>query len=412
MPEIRELTKKQIRNVLILSSKAYPMMELFSDKKIEELEQRILRDFDLETRKWYGLFEDKTLLGSMLIYEFTVNYYGKEIKASGVGFVAVDFLHKKQKISKQLLHFYLTYSMSKKYPLAMLHAFRPDFYKKMGFGYGTSCFSYVTHPIRLPKADKHYQMEYLNFSDKEEVVYFFDEIYRNNHGMIPRNPKDIEMLLEAPGLTTVGYRENGRLLALLYFGLRADESTNETTKMKLEILFVNSTGLKASLNFLNSQSDQVSEIAFSTPFKNFYYNLADIRALDGRILREPGFHHTYDAGMGIMYRSLDPIKLLLKRPCTLDKLKIRFLITDSFVEETAKDFIIEWKEGKASKSKGKKYDLEMRLDISDFSSWIMNSIDLTTLHQYGLVEISDEAYLSVLNQAFYYQQGPICLQRF
>jgi predicted acetyltransferase len=412
MRQIKRLTKSQLREVLILASRAYPMADLSSEQKIEAFEKRILPDFDLNSREWFGLFEDDKILGSMVLYDFTINYFGSEIKGRGIGFVAVDFLHKKQKICKELLHYYLTYSLQKRYPLALLYSFRPDFYKRMGFGYGTSCFNYVTNPNRLPKGEKHYQMEYLNLSHKEEVIAFHEELYRNNHGMIPKNPKEIEMLLETQGLTVAGYREQGRLLALLSFRLKADESTNETTKMRVELLFINSTGLKAALNFLNSQSDQVTEIAFSTPFRNFYYNLADIKALDGRILRDPGFHHTYDAGMGIMYRSLDPVALLLKRPCTLDKMKIRFLITDSFVDESLKDFIVEWKEGKATKSKAKKYDLELRFNVSDFSSWIMNAIDLTTLHQYGLVEISDEAYLSVLNQAFYYQQQPICLQRF
>ncbi|MDP8232608.1 MAG: GNAT family N-acetyltransferase [Candidatus Zophobacter franzmannii] len=413
MMEIKKLTKNQIGRMLGLASKAYPMVDLRTPEQFKAFEARILPDFKGTTfREWYGLFEGFQLLGSMAIYDFTVNYYGKKLKGSGIGFVAVDLLHKKQKICKEMLQWYLMHSIEKKYPLAMLYSFRPDFYKKMGFGYGTSCFSYVTDPTRFSKSDQQYQMEYLTMGDKDEVIGFYKVLYQNNHGMIPKRIDEIESMFDAPGLTVVGYREKGRLHALLYFGMKADNSTNETTHMRIEILFTNSTGLKAALSFLNSQSDQVSKIEFTTPFKHFYYNLKDIRALDGKLLCEPAFHHTFDHGMGIMYRSLNPIKLLLMKPCTLDKLRIRFLITDTFVDATESDFIITWKDGKAIRSKGKSYDLEMKMDVSDFSSWVMNAIDLATLHQYGLVELSDDSYLQTLNQAFYYHQEPICLQRF
>jgi hypothetical protein len=199
---------------------------------------------------------------------------------------------------------------------------------------------------------------------------------------------------------------------LLTFKLKADESTNQSTHMNLDLLYTTPTGLKAAMNFLHSQSDQVSEITISTLNRDFYYNLQDIRHNDHRILKDPGFHHIFDAGMGMMARSLNPIKLVLSRPCTLDNYRIRFSLKDDFVADTARDFIIEWKAGIAKQVKGKKADLELSMDVSDFSSWILNAIDLTTLYQYGLVAISDPTQLAIIDRAFYYQQKPVCLERF
>ncbi len=412
MREIRRLDESELRSALSIAAKAYPMMQVSTEQQLIDFETRILQGFNQETSEWYGLFEDGKLLGNMVLYDFTTNYYGKDIKARGIGFVAVDFLHKKQKVAFELLHWYLNDSLQKKYPLAMLYSFRPDFYKKMGFGYGTYCFYYVTRPDCLKRTNANYQMIYLNIADRDAIIAFYQTLYSNIHGMIVKKDKDIDMLLKAPGINIVGYKEKGKLSALLTYRMKADESTQQSTHMNLELQYITPNGLKAALNFLNSQSDQVSEITFSTLHHDFFFNLADIRHNDHRMLREPGFHHIYDAAMGMMYRSLNPVELIIARPCKLDNLRIRFIIHDSFMEVCKRDFIIEWKDSKAKLSKGKKAELELMLDVADFSSWILNAIDMTTLYQYGLVEISDDAYLAGIDQAFYYQQKPICLERF
>ncbi len=412
MREVRKLEKNQLKDALSIAAKAYPMMGLTSELKLQEFETRILEDFNQESGTWYGLFEDSILLGCMILYDFVINYYGHEIKAKGIGAVAVEFLHKKQKVCKELLHWYLEYSLKQKYPLAMLYAFKPEFYYKMGFGYGTTCYNYVTKPNLIPKSNENYKMDYLNQSDVDDILAFYHEIYQGIHGMTPRKEKNIAALLKTPGLYFVCYREQEKLTALLVFRLISNDSTNNETDMELDLLFTTPIGLKAAMNFLNSQSDQVRQISISTLYKDFFYNFADIRHIDHKVLKQPGYHHTYDAGMGIMYRSLNSIELITKRPSTLDNIKIRFILNDSFVEDCPKDFVMEWKAGKASLSKSKKYDLELKFDVSDFSSWILNAIDITTLYQYGLVEISDKKYIPFLEQAFYYQQKPTCLERF
>ena len=412
MREIRKLDRTQLREALSIASKAYPMIGINTEQQLNDFETRIAEDFEQEARTWYGLFEDEKLLGNMVLYDFVTNYYGKDIKARGIGFVAVDFLHKKQKIAKEMLTWYLNDSLKQKYPLAILYSFRPDFYKQMGYGYGTYCFNYVTAPECFPKAASKYQMEYLTLADKDAVIAFYKSLYKRYHGMIPKKDKDVEMLFKAPGVNVVGYKEKGRLTALLTFRLKADESTQQSTHMNLDLLYTTPTGLKAAMNFLNSQSDQLAEITFSTLFRDFFFNLTDIRHNDHKILKDPGFHHIHDTGMGMMYRSLNPVELVLARPCTLDNLRIRFILNDDFMNNTTKDFIIGWKAGVAKQSKGKKADIELKFDVSDFSSWVMNAIDLTTLHQNGLLQISDETYLAVLDLAFYYQQKPICLERF
>ena len=412
MRKIKKLSKVQLINALRIATKAYPMMQINTQQQIDELEARLQKDFNKAGREWYGLFEGDTLLGSMLLFDFCMNYYGKDIKAKGIGFVAVEFLHKKQKVCKEMLHWYLEHSLKKQFPMAMLYSFRPDFYKKMGFGFGTKCDKYVCSPDRLPSFNESYPMQYLGEADKDDVIAFYDQLYRQHHGMIRKRDKDIEAMLKSQGAYYVGYKEQGKLLSMLSFRLKADDSTNQATHMTLEFLFTCSTGLKAALKFLNSQTDQVSRIEFSTLYPDLFFSFADIRNLDNRQLREPGYHHVYDTGMGIMYRSLDHAKLLLQRPCTLDGLRIKFCLIDDFITGAAKEFIMQWRAGKASIAKGMKHDLQLSMGVAEYSSWLMNVVDFSTLHSYGLLACSDESRIGELDRAFYFQQKPLCLERF
>lgn len=412
MRQIRKLKASQIKDALLLGKKAYPMMQIGTEAQLMERVEFIKKDFNTNAREWYGLFEDKELLGMMVLYDFQMNYFGGEIPVRGIGFVAVDLLHKKQKVCKEMLHWYLADSRKKHYPLAALYAFRPDFYHKMGFGFGTVCDKYITSPQKLPSWEERYQLDYLNPEDQKLVEDFFQELYEQNHGMMKRPGTSYEALFNAPGVYLAGYKENGRLSALLIFRLTSNESTNDRTHMDLELLFNTPAGLKSALSFLNSQSDQVTRISFSTLQPQLYYRFADIRHQDEKSLREPAFHHTSDRGMGTMYRSLDAAFLLLNRPCTLDKYSIRFHIRDGFLKDKTESVCLKWSKGKASICKMPKPQVEISLEMAEFSSWAMNAIDLSTLYQYGLLEISDRGQLELLDRAFYYRQKPMCLEKF
>jgi len=412
MRQIRKLKASQIKDAMLLGKKAYPMMQINTEAQLMERVEYIKKDFDEASRTWYGLFEDKELLGMMVLYDFQMNYYGQEIPVRGIGFVAVDLLHKKQHICKEMLHWFLADSRKKKYPLAALYAFRPDFYKKMGFGFGSVCDKYVTSPERLPRFEGQYKLEYLNLGDIVQVEAFYNRLYAQNHGMLYREDRSYAELLTATDIYVLGYRSDNELHALLIFRLVVNERTNERTHMDLELLFNCPEGLKAALNFLNSQSDQITCINFSTLYPQLFYRFTDIRNLDEKSLREPAFHHTTDCGMGTMYRSLDAASLLQKRPCTLDKYSIRFVIRDGFLTGKTESICLKWTKGQARLCDADKPVVEISMDTPEFSSWIMNAIDLSTLYQYGLLEISDSSQLELLDRAFYYRQKPLCLERF
>jgi predicted acetyltransferase len=58
------------------------------------------------------------------------------------------------------------------------------------------------------------------------------------------------------------------------------------------------------------------------------------------------------------------------------------------------------------------YDVSLRLDIAEFSSLLAGSVDFSSLFRYGLVEISDPAYVNTINRIFAVEQKPMCTTSF
>ena len=414
MRKIRRLKQEELHDALLLSAKAYPILELERKTNLEAMVARLNKDYKDSPREWYGLFEDDVLLGSMILYDYTLRFYGKDIKARGIGFVAVDFLHKKQGICRQMLDWALKDSTARSYQLFLLYSFRPDFYHCMGLGYIGFCHNYQCAPQSFPKQDKAYQMRYLEDSeeDLDAVVHFYEELYRANHGMIRKRRQDLQAMLRAESIYKVANFQEGEIHSLLIFKLRSGIDINDTTEMTLELLFSSQEGLRAALSFLNGQSDQVSTIKISTPYSELFYALTDIRHQDHKILHEPGFHHVYDTGMGLMGRALAPAKLICSHPAHLEDIRIRFVLKDPFAKDSDSDFIIEWKDGRSRPGRGKKHDLMMTMDLADFSSWIMNAVDLESLYRMDRLSMSKPEMLRTLSHAFCYGPRPICLEKF
>jgi len=65
---------------------------------------------------YYGLWEDNKLIGGMRLHDFEMNLFSKMIPIGGVGLVAVDLLHKKEKVAKELIDYFFKVFLEKNVP--------------------------------------------------------------------------------------------------------------------------------------------------------------------------------------------------------------------------------------------------------------------------------------------------------
>jgi len=64
----------------------------------------------------------------MILYDFSMNVHNHLMLAGGIGLVVVSLLHKKEKVAREMLRFFLHYYRDRQVSLVTLYPFRPDFY--------------------------------------------------------------------------------------------------------------------------------------------------------------------------------------------------------------------------------------------------------------------------------------------
>lgn len=401
---------KEIVNIYINSYPAY--------KVTEEYKERLLNRFKFLQEKhpfakFYGIYEDSSLLGKMIIYSYNMNYNGHKLKVNGVGAIGVDLLHKKEKLAKDLVTYFLNHSKEQGVNLAILYPFRPDFYKKMGFGYGTKMNQYVIKPESFPKGNKQ-GLSYLNLDDAQAMCDCYNRVAKVTHGMIEMYDWEFKEYFNNPNLKIIGYKENDRIEGYLMFTFNNDASFLINDIKVHSIIYENCKALSQILAFLNSQSDQVRHCIINTLDDNFHFLLNDPRNNSNNLIPSV-YHESNKQGVGLMYRVIDIVGIfndLKKYNFNNQNLILKLSITDSFIKDNDKSFIIEFIDGYAKTSDNKKYDVEIKLDIADFSSMLLGVVDFKSLYYYNLAKISDLSYLDAVNTVFKMERKPICLTDF
>jgi predicted acetyltransferase len=375
--------------------------------------KRLGETYDDPIRNLYGLYRAGELLGGMLIYEFTMNFRGAMIPAGGVGLVVVELLHKRQHVAKEMIEFFIDHFRQREMPIVLLYPFRADFYKRMGFGYGTKVSQYRIDPESFPKGSSIPNVRYLGKEDKSAILECYDRYAQRTHGMMLGTTWEMDFLTNNESLHLVGYEENGDLLGFLSFEFKPYETFMVHDLVIRHFIYDDVEAFKHLSTFLHSQRDQVQKINVNTLDDHFHYILADTRDGSGQVIPHV-YHQSNVQGIGLMYRIVD-LRLLFKlvEKGSFGNLACRMKIdlVDSFFPNNSGSTIWNFADGKP-RLENSDYEVSIKLDVAELSSLLVGSITFKKLHEYGLAQISDERYLETVNQLFLLEDNPICLTRF
>jgi predicted acetyltransferase len=89
---------------------------------------------------------------------------------------------------------------------------------------------------------------------------------------------------------------------------------------------------------------------------------------------------------------------------------VKFSICDSFFPENNRSVVVHFENGTPVLD-GDRYDVEVDLDISEFSSLVMGVVPFKALYRYSLVHISDPDYVDVIHDIFQ-TEPPVCTTDF
>jgi predicted acetyltransferase len=218
-------------------------------------------------------------------------------------------------------------------------------------------------------------------------------------------------------LKWLGCEIDGKLEGFLVFRFdkpKHPESFMDNELVVLELFYHSPEVLSEFLTFLHTQLDQCGRITLQTPEDQFYFLMSNPNLASGSRMA-PTWHESHMTGVGIMYRVMDIARLFesLTQPCFgNDQLAVKITLTDSFFPKNAGSKIVRFENGKGSVVDAGDFDVEIELDVAEFSSMIMGAVGFRNLVTYRLAKISDDSYIDRVDRLFAYHQKPICVSGF
>jgi predicted acetyltransferase len=366
--------------------------------------------------KFYGAFNDHTMVGGMRFHDFKMNLLSHKISAGGLGSVAVDLLHKKEKVAKEIVSYFIDHYKNLGASMVLLYPFRPDFYKKMGFGFGTSMNQYKVSPGNLPNGSLKNNIVFIKEEEASLLLNCYTRIFETTNGLIEKYEQEFITKVRNPKLKAVAYKKGNVVQGYFFFEFKPSEEGNFLLNDMVinEFLFENTQALEEMLTFLNSQQDQIRHIIFNLQDENFRFLLDDPRNGSNNMFT-PVYHESNIQGTGIMYRVINTKALFkdLKMHNFNDvTCRLKLTIKDTFVSDNNESIIVNFQDGISSISNKTDYEVEIILDIADFSSLITCAVSFKSLYKYGKAHISNKHYVDKVNKIFFTDEKPLCLTQF
>lgn len=396
---------------------AYPTMDINTPEARQKLIDRLINiQQNIPVRHVYGLYRNEQAQGGMILYDFRMNMFGATIDAGGVGMVAVDLLHKKEHVAKELIAFFLEHYREAGATMALLYPFRPDFYYAMGFGYGTKLNEYRIRPSALPCRGSKEHLRVLTADDKEALAECYSRYQTRTHGMIVRHAPEWDTWFNKMENRVIGYVRDGKIEGYMLFGFkrRTDTSPLRNNLVVHELLYEHPQALETLLTFLHTQADQIDRIVITTHDETFHHLLTDPRD-ESEALIPSVYHECNVQGVGLMYRVIDIPKLftaLSEHNFNGQNCRLKLTVHDNFLPANDGSLLIDFEQGKVSLRSEGDFDVEISLNVAEFSSLIVGCVDFKSLYTYGLAQISNPAYLETVHRLFKVEEKPICLTAF
>ena len=415
MAAIRKIKKRELKRFNEIVMNAYPGFLRDDNERKKKLLGFIEKMMKEDRRTGlYAYFDNGEMLGTMRILDLKMNYRGSKVKATGIGLVAVDLLHKKKKIARDMLMYYLDYSKRKKANISALYPFRPDFYNKMGYGYGTPMQQYCFKPNQFHFSELKDNTVNLTPKNTQEVLNCYREYQKSRHGLFDMEKHEIEGLMKSRRHFKIGYFEGNKLTGVMIYRFTGPDTSNSfINNMTIGFYIYNTPdALKGFNGYIHTQADQVNNVNLCLQDEDFFRVMRDIR-YQPHEQYHGSTHKISDSGMMIMYRIVDlndffrQIKKVRFNALTRT---VRFSAIDTFRGDQS--VVVQFKNGLPSLSGSRRPDVVIEGSIADLSSVLMGSVSLRTMLTLGNITISNDRYTLEIDEAFKTDNKPLCMTAF
>lgn len=415
--EVRIISPELIEEYLTIYLNAYPAYKDLSDEGIEGYRNKYLNSMkNDENITFVGLFENEELIALMKLIDFSMNTFGKMQHSVGLMSLAVHPMHKKKGAGLDMVRFFEKYTEKTGAAVAMLLPFRIDFYRNMGYGYGTKLEEYNIPTDHLPKASDTSRIKFLTMDDTDKMLKCQAQFAAQNHGMVVKFEDEIRDIASDSETKRIGYVEDGKLMGYATYTFVSQSDVNYTLNAidVKELVYLTPEVLRSLLGFFRNQSDLAQNIVIRTGEEDFYHILPSAQDVTGNYV-DFGFLQTNIGAIGTMYKIVDLenfVNLTDYRTFAPYNLTVAFDYYDELAHQD-KSFVVNFsacQDGKTSKwqavPQDSKCDVRVSCNLADLSSLLMGSCRFSALVRLGSFKLTDNEYEPILDSLFYVKQKP------
>jgi predicted acetyltransferase len=352
---------------------------------------------------FYGAVLDGKVVGRTSVAMLKMNLRSATVKLSGIGMVMTDMLHKKERICKTMLEHFIDESLRDGANIHFLSPFRQDFYKKMGFGYGSTLYQYRFPTVSIPDIGKKSDLSYFTKNDVQAFLNCYNRFYQMHHGSISRIEYFLSNQLGGSKRIVVRRLQNGEISGALVY------TCGENREMTVNEMIYNDTEtLYAFCSFLCSQADEFTSVIINTPDEYLYYlmnegtnGLSQIEICKCSV--DNMFRISNVAGL---FKELHEVNF------NDQSITLGINLLDSFLPSNQSKTIVQFEKGYPHVIDDKSItpSLKITMDVSNFSSLMVGAIDVNALCRMGLITLSDSGKQSALEKLFALSSKPLCTQ--
>lgn len=409
--DVHPVTEADIEAYLDIYLNSYPAYKTLDEECRAHYRSKHLTELreDTQTRTM-GLFEGGTLIATMKLILFSMNFFGVMQPACGVMALEVHPLHKKKGAALYMIRYAERYARENGALLTMLLPFNIGFYRRMGYGFGGKLYEYHLPTGALPRLDGEVRA-HLRLLQPEEFDQAMDCQRRfavRNHGMVEKFDEELRGARGDIQVRRMGYYDGGRLLGYAAYRFESASACNYTqNRLSVEeLVYENGTVLRALLGGLRMQEDLAQTVILRTGEEDFHHLLDDPQDVSGNYI-DYGFLQTNVSAVGTMFKLTDGADFVRRtgyRNFPAGTLTAAFRYRDEMADRE-EELRIGFADGRWAVAEGTA-DVTVICRQGDLAALLMGSCGLTALLRLGAASADDAEKARQLAQLLYCVQKP------
>ena len=366
--------------------------------------------------RYLGYFDDNgTLIGSLMMMDFSFNVRGGMMPMGAAAYVSTNFLHKKEKIARTLLRVQMGYYAETGTPIGCLHPFNPAFYGKMGYGYCNENILYMPKPCYIRSFGDKSGLSYATEADRDEILDFYRRYARRTNGATIHPFMDPYRIFQKPYVVVC--RRNGRMTGYLTFEfVDVDRYTDMYHDLYVhEMIYDDLETLQQFMTFFASQTDQIDRVRILSTDE--YLHMMFTNPDSGENLAHDGcIQEIGRRTMGHMVRILDVAGYFQKQTHCCSPVSRNFVLAlevqDPFLSQNSGVYYLDISGETVCLKEHAQPDVTLSTGIAELSSLVMGAYPLEQAVAFGRMSVSDPAYIPDIQRAIGWDKKPVNITYF